>query len=173
MCLPTPKKQVTFLFILEAIVVLVLIGMLLLKPAITRAQIKNSPYLKKYFILLASTKNYTQAKATAAVAAKKLGTKLNLRGLLPHKKNGLTFLKNMCTNNNFNYPCYVARGREDDAKFISIEWSNAFKSFTKGYYVVVATCGNKKDMLKALRPIKKIYTQAYIKQEEVYVGCLH
>jgi effector-binding domain-containing protein len=137
------------------------------------AQTNESAMVTKSFLIIASTKNYTQAKTQAVAAAKKLHITLNLRGLQPHKTNGLTFAKNICDGDGFDYPCYVSRGRELDATYISIEWSNAFNSFAKGYYVVIAHCGNKTTTNAALKKIKKYYATAYAKQDEVYLGCMH
>src|SRR5882757_2957588 len=90
---------------------------------IVSAQEQEPPYVKVNFVIIQSTKNYDSAKATALTAAKKLQIKLNLRGLKPNKKSGLTFSKNDCENEG-GYPCYIARGRYDSGEYVSIEWSN-------------------------------------------------
>ena len=130
------------------------------------------PYIKKYFVIVQSTKNYTAAKLTAEKVAKQLNQPLDLRQLKPNKKTGLTFADSVCENEG-GYPCYIARGRFDDGNFVSIEWSNAINGFAKGYYVVIVGAGSKDETTIVLKKVKKFFKDAYIKQAEVYIGCMH
>jgi hypothetical protein len=132
----------------------------------------ESPYAKKGMLIILSTKNYATAKKTSQQAATKLSLKMDLRGLKPNKKSGLTFSKSDCENEG-GYPCYIARGRYDDGAFISIEYSNAIVGFAKGYYIVVAACGDKEITAPALVKAKKVYKTAYVKTTNVYMGCMH
>jgi hypothetical protein len=133
----------------------------------------ESPYTKMSFVIIQSTKNYTEAKATANKAAKALKLKLDLRNLKPHKTSGLTDTKKECEDNSWDYPCYVSRGRYDNGEYVSIEWSEAFYKFTKGYYIVIVYSGEKKDANNALKKAKKVFADAYSKEAEVYMGCMH
>jgi hypothetical protein len=132
----------------------------------------SRPYVKTGFVIIQSTKNYASAKTTAVAASKRLNSKLDLRGLKPNKKNGLTFSAADCENEG-GYPCYIARGRYDAGKYVSIEWSDAYEGFAKGYYIVIVASGSKADTDAALAKAKKIYKDAYNKATEVYVGCMH
>ena len=138
----------------------------------TAAAQGETPFVKKSFVIIQSTKNYSQAKLTAVKAASQLQQKLNLRGLKPDKKTGLTFSETDCENEG-GYPCYIARGRFDDGDYVSIEWSNAINGFAKGYYVVIAGAGSKEETDTILKKAKKIYKTAYVKQADVYIGCMH
>jgi hypothetical protein len=130
------------------------------------------PFVKKSFVIIQSTKNYTIAKLTAEKAAKQLQQKLDLRELKPNKKTGLTFSDSVCEYEG-GYPCYIARGRFDDGDYISIEWSNAINGFAKGYYVVIADAGSKEETNAILKKAKTFYKTAYVKQADVYIGCMH
>jgi hypothetical protein len=132
----------------------------------------EQPYVKKAFVIIQSTKNYDSAKLTAEKAAKQLHQKLDLRELQSNKKTGLTYSKKDCENEG-GYPCYISRGRYDDGNYISIEWSDAFEKFAKGYYIVVVYSGNKEEATIALQKTKKIFKDAYYKQAAIYVGCMH
>jgi hypothetical protein len=133
------------------------------------AQQGDIPLQSKAFVIIESVKSYAVAKNTA----KALGQQLDLRGLKPNKKSGLTFSDTVCENEG-GYPCYIARGRYDDGDYISIEWSNAFTGFAKGYYIViVGSYANTRHAKAALRKAKKFYRHAYIKKADVYVGCMH
>jgi hypothetical protein len=133
----------------------------------------ESPYIKMSFVIVQSTKNYTEAKTTAQKAAKALKLKLDLRNLKPHKTAGLTDTKKECEDNGWDYPCYVSRGRYDDGEYVSIEWSEAFAKFAKGYYIVIVYSGNKKEANSYLKRVKKVFADAYAKEDEVYMGCMH
>jgi hypothetical protein len=130
------------------------------------------PFVKKNFVIIQSTKNYAAAKLTAKKAAKQLQQKLDLRELKPNKNTGLTFSDSVCENEG-GYPCYIARGRFDDGDYISIEWSNAINGFAKGYYVVIAGAGSKEETNTILKKAKNFYKTAYVKQADVYIGCMH
>jgi hypothetical protein len=132
----------------------------------------DQPFIKKSFVIVQSTKNYKAAKATAERAAAVLHQTLDLRGVKPHAASGLTFADSVCENEG-GYPCYIARGRFDDGDYISIEWSNAINGFTKGYYVVVTGAGSKEETTVLLKKAKQFFKDAYIKQAEVYIGCMH
>ncbi len=58
---------------------------------------------------------------------------------------------------------------------MSIEYSNAYSEFTKGYYIVIAASGSKDDaeIKNAFKKIKLRYRDAYIKSSKVYMGCMH
>lgn len=136
------------------------------------------PYEKKSFVIIKSTKSYVAAKKVALEAAKKLEIKLDLRELVPHKKNGLTFTKKKIESENsgleiFGYPIYIARGRFDDGEYVSIEWSNAYENFSKGYYIVILASGDDSVTKTALTKAKKVYKDAFVKISNVYVGCMH
>jgi hypothetical protein len=130
------------------------------------------PYVTKSICIILSTKNYAEAKKVAILAAKKAGLTTDFRGLVPNKKIGLTTPKDDVAEGEI-YPQYYSRGRFDNGEYLSIEYSNAFDGFAKGYYIVVAYSGDKKDAAKTLKKVKPFYKTAYIKQAEVYIGCMH
>lgn len=135
----------------------------------------------KDIIIIQSTKDYKSALVTAKQAARQLHKKLDLRRLTPHTKNGLTASKQDCYGSgggdDIGYPCYWARGDgnafNDD--YISIEYSNAYKGFAKGYYIVVAAITDVKStaMKKQLAFINKTYHNAYAKRTYIWRGCMH
>lgn len=127
------------------------------------------------FVILKSTTSYKEAKQFAERASQKLTMPLDLRGLSPNTKMGLTFSKQTC-DEHFGYPCYIARGRYDKKEaYLSIEHSSAYESFSKGYYIVIAASGDKSDpsLKKVLKKVKAVVADAYIKNDKVFMGCLH
>lgn len=132
----------------------------------------EKPFVTKSFVIVQSTKKYNEAKATAKKAALQLALPVDLRGLKPNKETGLTYADSVCADEG-GYPCYIARGRYDDGNFVSIEWSNAISGFAKGYYVVIVGAGAKEETALLLKKAKKVFKDAYVKQAEVYIGCMH
>jgi hypothetical protein len=145
------------------------------------AQDKYNTEVPKDIIILRSTKDYKTALATAKQAAGRLHKKLDLRGLNPYKKIGLTLSKADCYGSgggdDLGYPCYPARGDgnafNDD--YVSIEYTDAYKGFAKGYYIVVAAITDVKStaMKTQLSQINKIYPDAYAKRTFIWFGCMH
>jgi len=135
---------------------------------------REDMFVKKDFLILLSTKDYKTALATAKKASSSMNMKLDLRDLEENKETGLTFSKDDCEKEDIDYPAYYARGR-DDGIFISIEYSDAYKEFSKGYYIVVAASGEKQDpdIQKVNKKIKAGYKDAYFKSSKVYLGCMH
>jgi hypothetical protein len=131
------------------------------------------PYVNTHFCIILSTKSYAAAKKVAIEASKKYKMKLDYRDLTPHKKLGLTLSKKDCEAEGWDYPAYVARGRYDSGEFVSIEYSNAYDGFAKGYYIVIVASGDAPECKATLQKVKSTYKTAYIKQTEVYVGCMH
>ena len=133
--------------------------------------IENATVTKK-FLIIKSTSNYSEAKEYAEKIAKKSDTKLDLRGLSFNEKTHLSFDESLCTDDGMGeYPCYSPRGRYDDGEYISIEHSSSYANFTNGYYIVMVASGE--DIQSSLEKIKKIVSDAYVKSDEVYMGCIH
>jgi hypothetical protein len=147
----------------------------------TYAQDKFNTEVPKDIIILRSTKDYKTALTAAKQAATSLHKKLDLRGLSPNNKIGLTMSNANCTGSgggdDFGYPCYQARGDGSafNDNYISIEYSNAYKGFAKGYYIVVAALTDVKSIgMKAqLAQINKVYPDAYAKRTYIWFGCMH
>ena len=125
---------------------------LLTLPFLSNGQDNPDCYAEKNFLIIQSAKDYTAAFQTAKQATKILDIKLDLRELIPDKdpRIGLTPPADTCLKYSKEYggqdsTCYLARGRWDDGIYISIEYSNAYDSFIKGYYIVMVGSGFKKD----------------------------
>lgn len=132
-------------------------------------------YIKKDFLILLSTKNYSAALAKAKQVAASQQLELKLRGLAENKTSGLSYSKEECEKKELDYPSYYARGRWDDGVYVSIEYSNAFSGFAKGYYIVIAASGSKDEaeIKTAYNKIKQACKDAYFKSSKVYIGCMH
>ncbi|MBK7884672.1 MAG: hypothetical protein IPJ81_13490 [Chitinophagaceae bacterium] len=133
-------------------------------------------YVKKDMLILFSTKSFKDAQKFAKQASKNLLIKTDpdlVDSITPNEEEGLTFTRTHCQDSHFEYPCYVARGRGDDGEYISIEYSTWINGFKDGYYIVIAASGDKEITQPSLKKIKKVYKDAYVKQTEVYMGCIH
>jgi len=155
--------------------------LLLFATHIAFAQDEFNVEVPKDIIILNSTKDYKAALSTAKKASALLHKKLDLRGLMPNDEIGLSMSKGDCMEDaggdENGYPCYPARGDgaavNDD--YISVEYSNAYKGFARGYYIVVAAITDVKslNMKNKLTTIKKKYSDAYAKRTYIWRGCMH
>ena len=133
-------------------------------------EIENSS-IDKDFLIVLSTKSYNEALSFAKRFSEKMNIQLKLRGLHPSRKTGLSFSRAECADNEYEYPCYVPRGRYDDGAYVSIEYSSAYENFRGGYYIVVAASGSVSNGF--LRSVRRIVKDAYVKKSRVYMGCMH
>jgi hypothetical protein len=128
--------------------------------------------IEKGFAIIQSTKDYNAALKTVATASRKLNIPIDLRGYYPDQQSGLkTDIACGCGE----VHDYLPRGRWDDGVYISIEYSNLFKGFSKDYYIVIIASNSKgsEQLHKALDNAKQYYLDAYIKTTSVYIGCMH
>ena len=128
--------------------------------------------ISKSILIVKSTKSYDEAKKVAEKLAKMSGLKLDLRGLVYNDEIMLSEPTDLCRENGFDYPCYVARGRYDDGVYLSVELSDAYEDFVRGYYIVVAASMEAidKDLVQKL---KRYVPDTYVKRTLVYMGCIH
>jgi len=128
--------------------------------------------VKKGFLIIQSTKDYSAALRTAKLASQKLNIDMNLRGYYHDKTEGLK-TDSICGCGEDHG--YIARGRYDDGEYISIEYSDNYTGFAEGYYIVVAASNrrNNRQLSKTLKKAKRYYKDAYVKNASVYIGCMH
>jgi len=140
-------------------------------------QMNNECSAKKNFLIIKSTKDYKSALLTAQKAAKAFDIDIKLRGLEATNDTiiGLTMPPDSCKKYTSDNLCYIARGRWDDGIYISIEYSNAYDAFSKGYYIVIVGSGFPagKNLIRTLKKVKIKYPDAYIKTSNVYICCMH
>jgi len=126
------------------------------------------------FVIVTSTPKYEDALEAARKVAKGMGVKLDLRGLSPSAVTGLTSTPKVCEQNEWSYPCYVARGRYDEGTYVSIEHSSAYVGFAKDLYVVIVASGLDGETSKqALQSAQRVFPDTYEKTAKVFLGCIH
>ena len=139
------------------------------------AQENNAAIEKVGFLIVYAGKDYDMAKKVAEEAHEHLGYELNFRGHEYNSELGLSLPKRDCEEEGFEYPAYIQRGRGKDGNFVSVEYTDAYNNFTKGYYIVVVasyTKGSQK-INETLKEVKVHYESAYVKYTDIYVGCMH
>lgn len=132
-------------------------------------------YVDTDFIIVFTSKNYSETYKKALNIAEKMNYPIDLRNLEFNKEIGLSYSKDFLENKNLGgmvgtYPWYDTRGRFDNGSYISIEYTNKYKGFSKGYYIVVASSGVKGSLINELKRIKKKYPDSYIKTSKIYIG---
>ena len=129
------------------------------------------------YVILISTKSYDSALKRAEEAAEKLGYPLDLRDLHANELTGLSLPKEQCEEIcggvGIEYPQYLPRNDWGESKYVSVEYSNGYSGFTKGYYIVIVASGEKGDPIiqEALEEARRYYEDAYAKTCSVYMGC--
>ncbi len=127
--------------------------------------------VEKDFLIVKTTKVYSEAKKFITEFSKRSGIVIDLREVLYQEKIGLTPKKEVCLESGFTYPCYIARGRYDDGVYLSIEDAYAYEKFSSGNYMVVAASGEIDKT--TIREVKELIPDSYIKKSLVYMGCNH
>lgn len=132
----------------------------------------QSPFVDKGFAIIYSTKDYNAALEIAIDANEKLGIDLDLRGYYKNEDGGLK-TDSICGCGQLHE--YVARGRWDDGIYISIEFSDRYEGFEKGYYVVMTVSAptDGDDLDQMVSKAKEYYSDAYVKNTSVFIGCMH
>ena len=147
-----------------------LLSILIIALACLTTNIANAQTQKTSFLIIKSTKNYNSALKKAQLASKELGWTLDLGGNFQDKEDGLTNNEICGCGNDHGY---IPRGRYDSGNYVSIEYSSAFEGFSKGYYVVMVSSGDREKVESVLIKVKTYYKDAYIKDADVWIGCMH
>ena len=169
------RRKFQFIYLIAVI----LVSTILVNVSSIHAQDQNpsdeSPWLPVQFLIIKSTTSYDEALSFLHQAGERLGIPVNLRDLIYDSQCGLTFPQDICEREDVEFPCYIPRGRWDEGEYLSVEWSDAYSSFTPGYYIVVAASAysGTGDLSTLLAKIKRVYPDAYIKVGLVYHGCMH
>ena len=122
------------------------------------------------YTIVFSSKKYANALKIAKKASAKLTLEMDLGNNTPSKKEGLT--------NNSECNCgtqhgYIPRGKGGEGSYVSIEYTDAFQDFSKGYYIVVVQNGMREDLQSELLKIQTVFADAYRKTTQIYIGCMH
>jgi len=127
------------------------------------------------FIILPAVASYAEARKVAGNAARRLGLKLDLRGARPDGRGGLTFSRADCKANDWEHPCYVPRGRDDDGAYVSVDEASRFFDAEADGYLVILGSGPKDDpSLRALAAkARSLFPTAEIRTDDVWQGCIH
>ena len=155
------------------------VATLLLLPSVGLAEAEDpelDPMIPVGFLIIRSTPNYAEALRVAERAASQVDIPLDLRGLVYDPAHGLTWPAEVCEKDPlYPFPCYVARGRFDPGVYLSVERSDAYATFTAGFFIVIAASGEpgSSELESALARVQPAYPDAYIKREKVYHGCMH
>jgi len=133
------------------------------------AQSNYNTEVPKDIVILQSTRDYAAALVGAGQAAARLQRPLKLAGNQPNQKLGLSASPADCTGAGYDFPYYQPRGQggAENSDYVSIEFSDGYTGFAKGYYIVVAA------LRQTLARVQRAYPAAYTKRTAVWFGCMH
>lgn len=134
--------------------------------------------LPRWVVILGVYKDFSEAKADAQKFSKASKIPFSMRGNIFDKK-GLHYPKNF--EDEMYAGEYLARrgnatreGDKDLEEHLSIERSEGYQGFAKGYYIVVGTIAEtSKDGLAQAERFKAFAPDTYVKKTTIYMGCLH
>lgn len=134
------------------------------------AQNNYESFIDQSFLIIASSTDFDSAQKTAQIAKRKLGLDYPPSIYYPDKSEGFK-TDEACGCGEIHG--YFPRGGYDNGNYVSIEFSSGYEGFAEGYYIVIVSNGEKELVQKELPNVKKHFTQAYIKNSEIYIGCRH
>jgi hypothetical protein len=131
--------------------------------------------VEKDFVVLPAIPSYADARRVASAAARRLGLKLDLRRARSDGHGGLTFSPADCEANDWEHPCYVARGRDDDGVYVSVDEARRFFDAEKQGYLVILASGPKNDppIRAAAERAQALFPSAEVRTDDVWQGCIH
>lgn len=136
-----------------------------------------NPMIDVGFLVIRSTADYDEALRVVRQASSAFDIPIDLRSLIYDPAHGLTRPRSDCdlVDSWGGYPCYLPRGRYDEGRYLSIERSDAYKSFKPGYFVVIAaSCKPGSTEIEQTRQaVRNGFPDAYVKTDKVYFGCMH
>lgn len=127
-------------------------------------------FSKVSFLITHASKDYDSSLLFAQQISRDLKLDLELNGNYPDENSGLNCSDTCGCGVSHGY---IARGRFDAGDYVSIEYSNAYTEFTKGYYIVVISSGDIEKVQLMLKSIQEKYPTAYINDASIYMGCMH
>lgn len=151
----------------------------LLAPSLVSA--KEPDFMEnRHVVILSVYPAFADARADAEKIAKAAHLPFSMEGRVFDKKRGLIYPDNF--DDEVFRGQYVARrehttvlkGSEDEREYLSVERSDGYDGFKKGYYIVVA--GIHTSPSAAIAQAKKFTPwapTAYAKKTRIYMGCMH
>ncbi len=151
----------------------------LLSPSIMRA--KEPDFLEnRYVVILTVCKTFAEARADAEKIAKASQFPFSMEGRVFDKKRGLIYPDNFDDEIfrgqyvSRRYHTTVLKGSDEPREYLSVERSDGYGGFKKGFYIVVA--GIHEDSASAQANTKRFTAwapTAYAKKTRIYMGCMH
>jgi hypothetical protein len=156
-----------------------LITLLLL--AAQTAPAKEPDFLKnRHVVILSVYKSFAEARADAERISKASKVPFSMQGRVYDKKRGLIYPDNdedeAFRGQYFarRYHTTVLKGSDESREYLSVERSDGYDGFKKGFYIVVA--GIHENAAAAQADAKRFSAwapTAYAKKTRIYMGCMH
>jgi hypothetical protein len=151
----------------------------LLSPTIVRA--KEPDFLEnRHVVILSVYKDFTDARADAEKIAKASRVPFSMEGRVYEKRRGLIYPDNFADEIfrgqyvSRRYHKTVLKDGGEERQYLSVERSDGYDGFKKGFYIVVA--GIHADSASAQADAKRFAAwapTAYAKKTRIYMGCMH
>ena len=150
-------------------------------PPSAQAQAQESGFMEsRWVVILSAYPGFAEAKADAEKIAKAGAIPFSMEGRVFDKKRGLIYPDNFEVQ--VFAGVYVARREHETmltnsdklTEYLSIERSDGYEGFRKGYYIVVAGIYSlEADANRQTARFKKSAPTAYAKKTRIYMGCMN
>jgi hypothetical protein len=140
----------------------------------------ESQMVKKMIVIIGSYADFESVQKQALVISAASKKPFSMQGQIYDKKKGLRLPEDspdeMYAGSYVHRRYNTASMKDNDeaVEYISIERSEAYPGFTPGFYIVVGGIYDTKEEAKtALAKFMPIVADAYTKQTEIFMGCMH
>lgn len=164
---------------MRSTIALILAAVFLFSPSVVRA--KEPDFIEnRYVVILSVYKSFTEARADAEKIAKASRIPFSMEGRVFDKKRGLIYPDNFDDEIyrgqyvSRRYHTTVLKRGGEPREYLSVERSDGYDGFKKGFYIVVA--GIHADSSSAQANTKRFTAwapTAYAKKTRIYMGCMH
>lgn len=148
-----------------------------LEVAIDEAKLDESyqAWSQTNVLILGSRRLYAEALALARRASAQTGIPFSTRGMIYDEKRGLiwpdTFADSIYAGSYWGRRYNACDDKLESC--ISIERSEFYGGFRKGYYIVVGGLLGEEEVKPALARVRAEIPDAYAKKTSIYLGCIH
>ncbi len=134
----------------------------------------------RHVVILSVYKSFDAAREDAVKIAKASRIPFSMEGRIFDKKRGLIYPDNFDDEVfrgqyvSRRYHKTVLKGSEDEREYLSVERSDGYDGFKKGFYIVVA--GVHESSAAAQAQAQKFTAwapTAYARKTRIYMGCMH
>ena len=135
---------------------------------------------QSYVVILGSYRDFHEAHRHAKAISAASGAPFSMQDRIYDAKRGLILRDDH--PDELYAGSYISRrynttrlpGSQEEVEYLSIERSDAYAGFRKGYYILVAGIYDaQKEAQATVKKFSPVVADAYAKKTQIYYGCMH